>query len=232
MSIIGVVIPCLNESGNIGPLVTELLAGRSDLVVVSDNGSTDDTANEATAAGANVVSEPRRGYGYACAAGSAEATELGATVIVYIDGDGSSRPSEIDALVDPIIAGAAALVLGSRTRGTIEPGAMPPHQRFGNTLTAWLMRRLYSIDVTDLGPYRAIDANLLTSLAMSEMTFGWPTEMMVKAAQRGVAIEEVPVSWDRRGGGTSKVGGTIKGSALAAYHIIRVTLRSARPTDR
>lgn len=222
---VAVVVPCLNEAGNIGPLVVELLRGRADLVVVADNGSTDSTAAEAAEAGAIVVSEPRRGYGYACAAGSDTALTEQATVLAYIDGDQSSRPSELGELVDPILDGQASLVLGSRTQGTIEPGAMPPHQRFGNALTAWIMRRKYSIEVTDLGPYRAIDAGLLASLDMKEMTFGWPTEMMVKVAKRDQRIIEIPVSWDRRGGGTSKVGGTIKGSALAAYHILRVTLR-------
>lgn len=223
------VVPCLDEEGNIATVTTGLFDFGVDSVVVVDNGSTDNTAREAASAGATVISEPRRGYGYACAAGTAAAKGDGAEVIVYIDGDQSSRPSEVPALVAPIIDGSARLVLGSRTLGTVEAGAMPPHQRFGNWLTALLMRLLYRVEVTDLGPFRAIDAALIGELDMREMTFGWPTEMMVKAARRHDTIVEIPASWDRRAEGDSKVGGTLRGSALAAYHILRVTFRYAVP---
>ena len=225
---LSVVIPALNEAENIADVVHGLLEEGVDQVIVVDNGSTDDTAGQASAAGADVVTEPRRGYGYACAAGTSAALAAGATVVGYIDGDQSSRPSELASLVDPIVSGEARLVLGSRTKGNIASGAMPPHQRAGNTATAALMRLLYRVDVSDLGPYRAIDATLLSELEMTEMTFGWPTEMMVKAARRGEVIREVPVSWDTRAAGTSKVGGSVKGSILAGWAIIRVTLRHAR----
>jgi len=225
--VVGVVIPALNEAGNIGPVVQAIRATGFDLVVVANNGSTDATAAEAAAAGAAVVSEPRRGYGFACAAGTATAIEHGADIVVYIDGDQSSRPSEIPDVVAPIVAGDADLVLGSRMLGSIAEGAMPTHQRFGNWLVARMMKRLYRVDVTDLGPFRAVDADKLSTLNMSEMTFGWPTEMMVKMARRGMPMIEVPVSWDRRGTGESKVSGTIKGSMLAAWHILRVTFRHA-----
>lgn len=221
------VIPALDEAGNIGPVVTELLQ-HLDAVVVADNGSTDNTAVVAEQAGAIVVSEPRRGYGYACAAGSAAALQAGADIVVYIDGDGSSVPSEAGSLIAPISEGTADLVLGSRTLGRIEQGAMPAHQRFGNTLSAWLMRLLYRIEVSDLGPFRAIRAELLDELAMTEMTFGWPTEMTVKCAKRGATIVEVPATWRRRGHGRSKVSGTISGSILAARYIVGVTVRHAR----
>ncbi|MEM7323668.1 MAG: glycosyltransferase family 2 protein [Actinomycetota bacterium] len=221
------VIPALDEAGNVATVVGELLAEVA-AVVVADNGSTDDTAAVAAAAGATVVTEPRRGYGYACAAGTAEAIRAGADVVVYIDGDGSSVPGEVPGLLEPIAAGDAGLVLGSRTLGRIEDGAMPAHQRFGNTLSAWLMRLLYRIEVTDLGPYRAIRADLVVSLDMTEMTFGWPTEMTVKCATRGVTVVEVPVTWRRRGQGRSKVSGTLRGSVLAARYILGVTIRHAR----
>jgi glycosyltransferase involved in cell wall biosynthesis len=224
---VGVVIPALNEAGNIGQVVAELLAQSVELVVVADNGSTDTTAAEAAAAGALVVSEPRRGYGYACAAGSAAALERKVDVIVYIDGDHASDPAELGGLLEPLHAGTADLVLGSRVLGTIHGGAMAPHQRVGNAVSALLMRRLYRVGVTDLGPYRAIRSELLRELAMTEMTFGWPTEMTVKTARRGARIIEVPVSWHERRLGRSKVSGTVKGSILASYHIIRVTLRHA-----
>lgn len=222
-----VVIPALDEAGNIGVVVAALLAERIEQVIVVDNGSTDSTAAEAEAAGATVIQEARKGYGSACAAGTTMALETGADVIVYIDADQSSRPTEIHTLIDPILAADADLVLGSRTKGSIADGAMGAHQRAGNVVSASLMRMLYRIDVTDLGPYRAVRSSLVADLEMTEMTFGWPTEMMVKAARRGARIIEVPVSWDSRQEGTSKVGGTLKGSILAGYHILRITLRHA-----
>ena len=226
---IAVVVPALNEAGNIGALVAELLAqpmlGGDGFVVVVDNGSSDGTGRIAQAAGAQVILEPRRGYGYACAAGSAAAIERGATLIVYIDGDYSSLPAELARVVGPALAGEAELVLGSRTLGAMQAGAMPPHQRFGNWLTSRLMRRLYAIAVTDLGPYRAIRSDLLQALEMREMTFGWPTEMMVKSARRNARIVEVAVSNHARRSGRSKVSGTLRGSVLAAWFILGVTLR-------
>ncbi len=145
-----------------------------------------------------------------------------------MDGDYSSLPTEIPHLLAPILQNEADLSLGSRTLGHIATGAMPPHQRFGNWLSSWLMRWLYNISVTDLGPYRAIRAQLLHELQMKEMTFGWPTEMMVKMARRNGRIQEVPVSWHMRRSGQSKVSGTIRGSILAAYYILGVTIRYAR----
>lgn len=222
------VIPALDEKGSVAAVVAGLFANGVDLVVVADNGSTDGTGAAAAAAGAVVVREERRGYGYACAAGSAVALDGGAEVIVYIDGDASSDPDELDRLLAPLRAGTAELVQGSRVLGTIHGGAMAPHQRFGNALSAALMRRLYGVKVTDLGPYRALKATLFIELGMTEMTFGWPTEMTVKAARHGARIVEVPVSWHNRRHGRSKVSGTVRGSVLAGYHILGVTLRHAR----
>jgi glycosyltransferase involved in cell wall biosynthesis len=193
--------------------------------VVVDNGSTDATAAEARAAGAQVIREPRRGYGYACAAGVAAAADT--EVLAFLDGDHSSLPSELPRILAPILADEADLVLGSRVRGHIAPGAMLPHQRFGNWLAAQLMSRLYGIAVTDLGPYRAVRRSLLAALDMREMTYGWPTEMMVKAAKRRARIAEVPVSWFPRQAGRSKVSGTLRGTILAAWYILGVTLRYA-----
>ena len=225
---VAAVIPALNEAGSITAVVADTLAQGVAWVVVADNGSTDETAVLAAAAGAQVVSEPRRGYGYACAAGSAAALALGADVLVYLDGDYSSLPAELPRLLAPLAAGEADLTLGSRTLGHIAGGAMLPHQRFGNALSSRLMSALYGVRVTDLGPYRAVRGELLRELDMREMTFGWPTEMMVKTAKRGGRIVEVPVSWHVRRAGESKVSGTLRGSALAAYHILGVTLRYAR----
>lgn len=222
-----VVIPALNEAGHIAQLVAQASVQAIDQVVVVDNGSSDGTGQAARSAGALVVSEPRRGYGYACAAGAAAALAQQAEIILFIDGDFSSLPTEIERLRSPIRDGDADLVLGSRVLGRIEPGSMPPHQWLGNWLSAWLMSRLYDIRVTDLGPFRAIRADLLDSLDMQEMTFGWPTEMTVKVARQGGRIMEVPVSWHARRSGKSKVGGTLLGSVLAAYYILGVTLRYA-----
>lgn len=223
-----VVIPALNEADNIGGVVTELLEQPIQEVIVVDNGSTDTTAAQATAAGATVITEPKRGYGQACAAGSTAAIERGATIVVTIDGDHSSRPDEIHRLLDPLANDEADLVLGSRTLGTVEAGAMGSHQRFGNWLTAALMRRLYNVQVTDLGPYRAIRSDLLESLRMTEMTFGWPTEMMVKTANKEARILEVPVTWQTRHSGESKVSGTIKGTIMSGWYLLSVTIKHAR----
>jgi glycosyltransferase involved in cell wall biosynthesis len=228
MSRVAVIIPALNEAGNIADLVQETLAQPVQWVIVADNGSTDDTAVLAQKSGAMVVKEPRQGYGYACAAGTAVARQHGADILVYLDGDYSSLPAEIPRLLAPLAQNQADLVLGSRTRGHIAAGAMPPHQRFGNWLSSRLMSWLYDVSVTDLGPYRAIHADLIESLDMREMTFGWPTEMMIKAARQQARIMEVPVSWHRRRYGRSKVSGTVRGSLLAAYYILGVTLRYAR----
>lgn len=225
MSKLTVIIPALNESGNIRQLVHEVQSTVAAEVIVVDNGSTDSTAQEARLAGATVVVEPRRGYGYACAAGVAESNQT--DIMVFLDGDFSFAPSDLPALLAPINENQVDFVLGSRALGHIAPGAMPPHQRFGNWLVARLMNLLYGLSITDLGPYRAIRRSLLLQLNMQEMTFGWPTEMIVKAARRGARIVEVPVSYHPRRFGHSKVSGTMRGTILATWFILGVTLRYA-----
>ncbi|MBI1879629.1 MAG: glycosyltransferase [Chloroflexi bacterium] len=221
-----VIIPALNEAGNIQRLVAEVLNTLPVKIVVVDNGSTDATAAEAQAAGAEVVYQPRRGYGYACAAGLAAAAHH-AEILAFLDGDYSFLPAELPIVLEPVLTGQADLSLGSRQRGFIAAGAMPPHQRFGNWLVSRLMNTLYGLTITDLGPYRAVRCSLLQELNMQEMTFGWPTEMIVKAARRGARIVEVPVSYHNRRAGRSKVSGTVRGSLLAAWFILGVTLRYA-----
>ena len=223
MTAVTVIIPTLNEAGNIRQLVQEVCATALVEVIVVDNGSTDSTSQEAREAGAKVVSEPRRGYGYACAAGVAEARN--ADILVFLDGDHSFAPADLPSLLAPILEGRADLVLGSRALGRIEPGAMYPQQRFGNWLAARLMNTLYKLSITDLGPYRAVRRELLMQLDMQEMTYGWPTEMIVKSARRGARIVEVPVSYRNRRFGQSKVSGTVRGSLLAGLHILGVTFR-------
>jgi glycosyltransferase involved in cell wall biosynthesis len=225
MSAITVIIPALNEAGNIHSLVTEVRSTIEASVIVVDNGSSDGTAQEARAAGAHVVYEPRQGFGYACAAGVAQAQQ--AEILVFLDGDFSFLPAEMPALVAPILADEADMVLGSRWLGQIASGAMLPHQRFGNWLVARSMKYLYGLPLTDLGPYRAVRRDLVEKLSMREMTYGWPTEMIVKAANRGARIREVPVSYLSRRSGRSKVSGTLRGSLLATWFILGVTLRYA-----
>ena len=222
---VAVIIPALNEQGNILRLVGEIHAAQPVEVIVVDNGSTDDTAGEASRAGARVVCEPRRGYGYACLAGVNAAQDF--EILAFIDGDGSFSPSELPLVLDPLLAGRADLVLGSRVLGHILPGAMPAHQRFGNWLASRLMNALYGLSISDLGPYRAIRRQLLCQLNMQEMTYGWPTEMIVKASGRNSRIVEVPVSYQSRRSGRSKVSGTLRGTFLAAWFILGVTLRYA-----
>ncbi len=223
------VIPARDEEGAIGKVIEALPRGLVQQVIVVDNGSTDNTAAVARAAGAVVVAESRPGYGRACAAGVAAAAD--AEVILFLDGDYSDFPEEAPSILAPILEGRADLVIGSRLRGRREPGALPPHQLFGNWLVSRLMRLLYGMQITDLGPFRAIRADLLASLKMREMTYGWPTEMMVKAARRKARIVEAPVSYRKRIG-RSKISGTVRGTVLATYYIFGVTLRYALPRRR
>ena len=224
---VAIIIPARNEEIPLPGVIAEIPPGAADMVIVVDNGSTDRTTQVAQEAGAVVVSAPDVGYGNACAAGIVAAGGRGAEVFVFLDGDGSFDPAQIPDLLAPIESGKADLVLGSRPAGGMEPGAMPPHARFGNWLVARLMRMLYGLRVTDLGPYRAVRRSLLVRLSMQEMTYGWPTEMMVNAARHGARVVEVPVRYRVRRGGRSKVSGTVRGTLLATYAILFVTLRYA-----
>jgi glycosyltransferase involved in cell wall biosynthesis len=175
--------------------------------------------------GARVIVEPRRGYGYACAAGAAAGS---GDLLAFMDDDGSFVPGELAALLAPLLDESADLVLGTRMRGGMAAGAMPPHQRFGNQLFARLMYRLYGLRLTDLGPFRVARRVLLNTLDMREMTYGWPVEMIVKAARRDARSAELPISYRPRLAGESKVGGTVRGTILATYRILRTTLASGR----
>jgi glycosyltransferase involved in cell wall biosynthesis len=222
-AVIAVVIPALNEEEAIGRVLADIPAF-VDRVVVADNGSTDRTAEVARRCGAIVVTEAERGYGAACLAGLAAVGD--AAVIVFMDGDYSDHGSEMASLVAPIVRGEADMVLGSRVLGEREAGSLTPQQRFGNWLATTLMRLIWRVRYTDLGPYRAIDAAALGRLGMTDRNYGWTIEMQIRAAIAGLRVAEVPVSYRRRIG-QSKVSGTVKGTVMAGIKILSVIGRFA-----
>ncbi len=215
---IALIIPVLDEEQTIGAVVSAVDRSMVDQVLVVDNGSVDATATVARQAGATVLNEPRRGYGSACLTGIAAAEQ--ADVLVFLDGDGSDDPREIPALLETLHSTGAELVIGSRTRGKTEPGALTPVQELGNWLTCTLVRWFWGVRFTDLGPFRAVTREGLKRLAMADPDFGWTIEMQVKAAQRGLSIQEIPVTCRVRRGGQSKVSGTLLGSYHAGRRIL------------
>ena len=217
------IIPALNEAAVVGDLVRRAPRESIAEVIVVDNGSTDATASVARDAGARVVSEPRRGYGAACFAG-VSALPPDAGIAVFLDGDGSQRPEDIPRVVDPIATERADLVLGARNLA----GRHPMHATAGTRLVARLVAWRWRVPITDFGPLRAIRVDLLRSLDMQDRGFGWPVEMVVKAAALGVRILEVPVSHAPRLAGRSKVSGTLLGTVRAGYAFLSIALRAAR----
>jgi MoaA/NifB/PqqE/SkfB family radical SAM enzyme len=224
---ITVIIPALNEEESIPHVLAGVPENLLNNVIVVDNGSSDRTADVAQMAGAQVVREERRGYGYACAAGVAAAGDE-PDVLVFLDGDGSDDAGQIRALLEPIERGDADLVLGSRVPDSRAEGVLLPHQRLGNVIVTSLVRLLYGQRITDLPSFKAIRRPVLTDLEMREMTYGWTVEMIVKCAKRGYRIVELPADSRPRIAGQSKVSGTVKGTALAAYHLVGTTLKYAR----
>jgi len=220
---VDVVIPAFNEERSIALVLGDLPCVRN--VIVANNDSTDDTASIAERHGAIVVLETQRGYGSACLKGLAtireriEAGEDEPKVVVFLDADYSDHPQYLTQMVEPIIAGDADFVLGSRMLGEREPGAMPIQSIYGNKLACFLMRWLFGIKYTDLGPFRAIDYQSLCSLGMNDENFGWTIEMQIKAARAKLRTQEIPVPYRRRVG-VSKISGTITGSVRAGYKIL------------
>jgi glycosyltransferase involved in cell wall biosynthesis len=219
---IAVIIPAFNEAQAIGDVVRAVPAGAVQEIIVVDNNSTDDTAELAASAGARVIHEPRPGYGSACLAGARAAR--GSDIIVFLDGDRSDDPRQLGAVAAPVVQERADLVIGSRIGGEIENGAMPLHGRLGNRLIVWLLRRVYGLRISDIGSFRAIRTDALFDLKMEQMTYGWPVEMVVKAARKKLRIQSVPITYRRRIG-RSKVTGTVKGTLMAAYYMLWVPLR-------
>lgn len=219
------IIPALNEEPAIAEVVRAVPRALVTEIIVVDNGSTDRTAEVARAAGARVIVEPLRGYGAACLAGVRAAQ--GADILVFLDGDRSDDPAELPRVLEPIVDGRADLVIGSRVRGAAA-GALTPQQRAGNRIVTLAVRLLYGLRLSDIGPFRAIRRDVLRALDMREPTYGWPVEMVVKAANRRLRIVEIPVTCRPRLG-RSKVSGTLRGTLLAGYHLLRTTLRHAWP---
>jgi glycosyltransferase involved in cell wall biosynthesis len=217
------IMPALNEAAVVGDLVRRTPRDVIAEVIVVDNGSTDATAAVARDAGARVVSEPRRGYGAACFAGLT-ALAADADVAVFLDADGSQRPEEIPLVLDPVVTGRADLVLGARKL----VGRHPVHAAAGTRLVARLVAWQWRVPITDFGPLRAIRVDLLRRLDMQDRAFGWPVEMVVKAAALGGRIVEVPVSHAPRLAGRSKVSGTLIGTIRAGYAFLSTALRAGR----
>ena len=221
-----VIIPALNEERSIGRVIADIPKDLVTEVVVVNNGSTDSTARVASDCGATVVSEGKKGYGYACLAGIdyIKNSSYIPDIIVFLDGDYSDYPGEMKTLLSPITKGGYDLVIGSRTVGERQKGALLPQALVGNYVATGLIKLFYGVSFTDLGPFRAIKYDKLLSLDMKDKTFGWTAEMQVKAAKKGLRCTEVPVSYRKRIG-TSKVTGTVTGSFMAGVKIIWMIFR-------
>ena len=230
---VAVIIPAVNEEPSIGKVLRDI-PPQVQWVIVADNGSTDGTASAAREQGAQVVSEPRRGYGYACLAGIAN-LPAGTEIVVFMDGDYSDYPAELTNLVSALVEHQADLVIGSRVLGEREKGSLTPQQRFGNWLSTRMIRLLYGFSYTDLGPFRAIRADALQRLSMQDVTYGWTVEMQVKALQYRMKVVEVPVRYRKRIG-KSKVSGTISGSVKAGAKILwtigKLAIKKPKIRDR
>jgi glycosyltransferase involved in cell wall biosynthesis len=218
------IVPALNEEPVIGQMLDAVPGLLYRIIVVADNGSMDRTGEIAAAHGATVVREEERGYGAACLR-ALQALPPEVQAIVFMQADLSEYPEEATLLLEPIESGRADIVIGTRTRGTAEPGSLLPHQEFGNWVATTLIRLLYGFRYSDLGPFRAIRRDALKKLQMRERTYGWTIEMQVRAIQEGLKILEVPVHYRARAAGVNKVSGNIKASLLAGYKIILTVFR-------
>jgi len=219
---VSVVIPVFNERDSLPLVVRDIPAAVSEIVVV-DNASTDGTESVARLLPVRLIREERRGYGSACLAGVAVLRPDPPDVLVFLDGDYSDHPEEMPLLLNAIEQG-ADLVIGSRTLGRADAGALLPQARFGNRLACWLILLLYGYRYTDLGPFRAVRWSAYERLGMEDTNFGWTCEMQVKALRKGLKVAEVPVSYRRRVG-VSKITGTVSGTLRAGYKILLTIFR-------
>lgn len=217
---IAVIIPAYNEEQSIGKVIDDIPKDLVNEIVVVNNNSTDATAGVAAAQGATVLFEEYQGYGAACLKGIAYLKEKDYDVIVFIDGDYSDYPNEISDLIKPIINDDVDFVIGSRTLGKWENGALPIQSRVGSIIAGLLINLFWGVKYTDLGPFRAIKKDKLLALNMTDIWYGWTVEMQIKAAKKSYSIAEIPVSYRKRIG-KSKVTGTIKGSVMAGTIILK-----------
>jgi len=220
MTDIQVIIPAYNEANSIAKVIHEIPAIVSEIIVVNNN-SSDDTAINATRAGATVLNETRKGYGYACLCGMDYIAKKSRkpNIIVFIDGDYSDYPEELSKIVKPILDDNVDLVIGARIKALREDGSMTPQQIFGNKLATFLMKLFFRSTFTDLGPFRAIKYEKLLEMEMEDKTYGWTIEMQLKALKNNMSYVEIPVHYKKRIG-VSKVSGTIKGSIFAGVKIL------------
>lgn len=217
---IKVIIPAYNEATSIAKVIAKIPSDVAQIIVV-DNSSTDDTADIARQAGATVLHEPKRGYGYACLKGIDHINSQSPKpdVVVFLDGDFSDYPEEMPKIVAPILQDNMDLVIGARAKSLREKGAMTPQQVFGNWLAVFLMKLFFNAKFTDLGPFRAIKYESLLALEMEDKTYGWTVEMQLKALKQKLRYTEVLVRYKQRIG-VSKVSGTLKGTIFAGVKIL------------
>lgn len=218
---IRVIIPAFNEQNAVGLVIDEIPKEWVSEVIVVDNGSTDDTFQQAKSRGATAIKEPTRGYGNACLKGMEHIANSPTQpdIVVFLDGDHSDYPEQLIELVQPIIDDTMELTIGSRALGNKEKGSMTPQQIFGNWLATFLIKLFYGVKYTDLGPFRAIKYESLMTIAMKDRTYGWTVEMQLKAAKLNLRTMDIPVNYRQRIG-VSKVSGTVKGTLGAGYKII------------
>jgi glycosyltransferase involved in cell wall biosynthesis len=217
--VIKVIIPAFNEENSVGSVVRAIPRDLVLEVIVVNNCSTDETERAAAEAGATVVHEPHKGYGRACLRGLEYLQQQPPDIVVFLDADYSDYPEEMIHVVAPILTNHADLVIGSRALGERERGSMTPQQIFGNWLATFILKKIYGVAFTDLGPFRAIRYSSLLALQMQDQTYGWTVEMQIKAAKKKLRCQEVPVRYRKRIG-VSKVSGTVKGTIMAGYKIL------------
>jgi len=213
------VIPVLNEAGAIGPTVQRLPPGIAAIVV--DGGSRDATVEEARAAGATVIVEPRRGYGRACMTGAEYAETSGAHLVLFMDGDGADAVEHASRLIDPVLNGQADFVLADRSAGKRDAGSMGPHQIFAGYAVGAAVGLITGTRYRDMCAFRAIRIADLKRLGMREMGYGWNLEMQIRAARAGLRVREIPMPYHCRIAGNSKVAGSFKGTITAGQRILR-----------